>query len=159
MNFKKILGVALVGLAFFFTASDAFAAPNPVCSYPQWVINSWSSLTPQEQGGYTAQYCNGLPSTAPASMDFKGLVNFLILSFIRPVVAIILAAAVVFFLWNMFQAVRTSNQPEELAKFKSKVVWGIIALAVMVSVYGLVNFITRSLNLDTTTGINVRITP
>lgn len=77
-------------------------------------------------------------------MDFKGLVSFIITSFITPAVTLIFSAAVVFFLWNMMEVIRKSDQPEELEKFKSKAVWGIIAIAVMSSMWGLVNFVTSS---------------
>ena len=88
-------------------------------------------------------------------MDFKDLVDFIILAFVKPLMVIIFGAAIVFFLWNILGVIRKSDQPEELAKFKSKVVWGVIAIAVMVSMWGLVRFFTDSLNLDTTTGIEV----
>ena len=37
--------------------------------------------------------------------------------------------------------IRKSGQPDELAKFKSKAVWGIVAIFVMTSVWGLVNIL------------------
>lgn len=83
-------------------------------------------------------------------MDFKGLVAYILSHFITPAVTLIFSAAVVFFLWNIMQVIRLSSQPEELAKFKSKAVWGVIAIAVMASMWGLVNFVTSSLKLDTT---------
>lgn len=82
-------------------------------------------------------------------MDFKGLISFIITSFITPAITLIFSAAVVFFLWNMMEVIRKSDQPEELEKFKSKAVWGIIAIAVMSSMWGLVNFVTSSLKPNT----------
>lgn len=83
-------------------------------------------------------------------MDFKALVSFLIKSFLTPAATLLVAAAVVFFLWNIMQVIRNSDNAEELAKFKSKAVWGIVAIAVMVSLWGLVNFVTKSANLNLT---------
>lgn len=83
-------------------------------------------------------------------MDFKGFVTFLITSFITPATKLILALSVIFFLWNIMQVIRKSDQPDELAKFKSKAVWGVVAIAVSVSMWGLVNFLTRSASLDMT---------
>lgn len=84
------------------------------------------------------------------AMDFKGLISFIISDFITPVLSFLLAASVVFFLWNVVQFIRKSDQPEELEKFKSNAVWGIVAIAVMVSMWGLVNFVTSSFNPRTT---------
>ena len=97
-------------------------------------------------------------------MDFKGLIGFLISSFITPAITLIVGAAVVFFLWNIFNIIRKSDQPDELAKLKSQATWGIVAIAIMVSVWGLVNFVVNSFNpnntrtpvpqLNTNTGTN-----
>lgn len=84
------------------------------------------------------------------SRDFKGLVSFIITGFLTPVTYLIMSLAIVFFLWNIAMVVKNSDNPEELEKFKSKAVWGIVAIAAMVSLWGLVNFITGSLNLDVT---------
>ena len=83
-------------------------------------------------------------------MDFKDLINSIISNFITPAIGLIFSAAVVFFLWNMMEVIRKSDQPEELAKFKSKAVWGIVAIAVMASMWGLVNFVTVSFRPNTT---------
>lgn len=82
-------------------------------------------------------------------MDFKEFINFVIQSFITPLFGLLVGAAVVFFLWNIFGVVKSSNQPEELAKFKSKAIWGIVAIAVMISMWGLINFVTGTLQMDT----------
>lgn len=89
-------------------------------------------------------------------MDFKELVDFMLTTLVRPAVDLILAAAVVFFLWNIMQVIRKSDQPDELEKFKSKAVWGIVAIAVMFSMWGLVNFLTSSARLS---GVNLITVP
>lgn len=88
-------------------------------------------------------------------MSFKGFVDYLIGTLITPMFSIFLGAAVVFFLWNMMGVIRKSDQPEELAKMKEQAIWGIVAIAVMVSMWGLVNFFTGTLNLTTNSSINL----
>jgi FtsH-binding integral membrane protein len=83
-------------------------------------------------------------------MDFKGFVNFLISTLITPLFSLFLAAAVVFFLWNIMGVIKKGDQPEELAKMKEKAIWGVIAIAVMVSMWGLVNFFTGTFQLNNT---------
>lgn len=82
--------------------------------------------------------------------DFKEFVGFIISDFIKPATWLIMSLAVVFFLWNMAMAVKNSDNSEELEKFKSKAIWGIVAIAAMISMWGLVTFVTSSLDLDTT---------
>lgn len=77
-------------------------------------------------------------------MTLKDLINVTIVSFIKPITILMLSLAVVFFLWNIFQIIAHSGEAEERAKLKTQATWGIIAIAVMVSLWGLVNFFTRT---------------
>ncbi len=88
-------------------------------------------------------------------MDFKEFVNYIISTLITPLFSLFLGAAVVFFLWNMMGVYKNSDNPEELAKMKKQAMWGIIAITVMVSMWGLVNFVTGSLKLKTSERINL----
>lgn len=98
----------------------------------------------------------GTPFFAMAeTKNFKWLVGSIITNFATPATYLIMALAVVFFLWNIMMVVKNSDNSEELAKFKDKAVWGIVAIAAMLTMWGLVNFVTSSLNLDTTTIIKV----
>lgn len=60
---------------------------------------------------------------------------------------LILAAAVVFFLWGVFQYVMAAGDEDAQKTGRAHIINGIIGIAVMVSVWGLVNFLTRSANL------------
>ena len=65
---------------------------------------------------------------------FKNLLNTL--------VPIIIALAVVWFLWNVFQFIVKDGDDKD--KAKSGMIWGIVAIAVMVSVWGLVGILTST---------------
>lgn len=65
---------------------------------------------------------------------FKNLLNAL--------VPIVIAIAVVWFIWNVFMFV--IKEGEDKDKAKSAMIWGIIAIAVMVSVWGLVAILTNT---------------
>lgn len=78
---------------------------------------------------------------------------------VQPAVGLMLAAAVFFFVWNVFNLVIKNDQPEELAKLKSNVVWGVIAIAVMASVWGLVALVTGSTGLVNTNPLIIRTGP
>ena len=77
-------------------------------------------------------------------MDLKGFIEFLITDFIQPAVVLISGLAVVYFLWSIAEVVRKGDQPDELAKLKTKILWGVIAIAVMFSLWGLVNILTNT---------------
>lgn len=83
----------------------------------------------------------------------------IIASLIQPAIGLMLAAAVFFFLWNVFNVIIKNDQPEELAKLKSKVIWGVVAIAIMLSVWGLVKVLVNSTGLDNTATLNIRTGP
>jgi len=62
-------------------------------------------------------------------------------------VPIIIALAVVWFLWNVFQFI--VKEGEDKDKAKSGMIWGIVAIAVMVSVWGLVGILTSTFGTKT----------
>lgn len=64
---------------------------------------------------------------------------------------LILAAAVVYFLWNVFKFVMSAGDEEARAKGQQGIIYGVIGIAVMVSIWGLVNFLTSTAGLETTT--------
>lgn len=76
--------------------------------------------------------------------DFKDLIEFIIGTFIQPIIYLILSLAVLYFLWNIAEVIRKGDNPEELAKLKSKAFWGVVAIAVMVSLWALVEILTNT---------------
>lgn len=72
-------------------------------------------------------------------------------SFLTSAVALLFAAAFFFFLWGVFEFVRAAGDEEARKKGRDHIIYGVIGLAVMASVYGLVNFLTSSARLTTTT--------
>ena len=71
---------------------------------------------------------------------FTGVINS-ILTILDLVVVLILALALVFFLWGVALFILNAGDPEGQSKGKNIMFWGIIALFVMVAVWGLVGFL------------------
>ena len=69
---------------------------------------------------------------------------------INNVLPVLFAIALVFFFWGVIQFLRAAGDEKAQATGKSHMIYGIVALAVMVSVYGLINFLTESAGLDNT---------
>jgi hypothetical protein len=64
-------------------------------------------------------------------------------------VPIIIALAVVWFIWGVFMYAIAGDE-EAKGKAKGHIIWGIIGLAIMVSVWGLVGFLTSTFSLNNT---------
>ena len=92
--------------------------------------------------------------------DFVGDANTGIIGqIIQPIVDLMFAGAVFFLLWNIFKIITNSDQPDKLAEFKEKAVWGFIAVAVMASVWGLIALVMGSTGLDTGAVLDIRTGP
>lgn len=63
---------------------------------------------------------------------------------------LLIAAAVVWFVYGLFQLFLAADE-EKKEKAKSTVIYGVIALFVMVSVWGLVNILVGTFNLNNNT--------
>jgi len=70
----------------------------------------------------------------------RGLIPFLI-GFINNVIVFIMGATVLVFIWGIFKLVFSNRDSKEREQARGYIVWGIIALFVMVSVWGLVNLL------------------
>jgi len=81
------------------------------------------------------------------------LVTF-IKNLIDTVIPIIIAIAVVYFLWGLFRLF-TAADDEKKDKAKNTILYGVIALFVMVSIWGLVNILVGTFDLDTNAPSNL----
>ena len=68
---------------------------------------------------------------------------------LKPFVYLLLTSAVVVFFWGMVKYIYSLGEKEK-ADGRWLMVWGVIALFVMVSVWGLVNILKNTLGLDNT---------
>lgn len=81
----------------------------------------------------------------PKFQDLLAYVTCLIYSSVIP---LIFALAVVMFIWGVVQFVINSDEEAKKAKGKQFMLWGIIALTVMVSVWGLVKILGATLGVE-----------
>ena len=89
------------------------------------------------------------PFLATAQSNFSSLDNALdsIVSIMTRLVALVIGLAVLFFIWAVFRYVGSGGDEKERAEARGLVVWGIVAIFVMVSVWGLVRILDSTFNL------------
>lgn len=73
--------------------------------------------------------------------SFRGIINVLI-----PLVG---AIALLYFFWGLAKFILAAGDEEERAKGKQIMIWGIVALFVIVSVWGLVGWLGTALGVGT----------
>lgn len=76
-------------------------------------------------------------------------------SLLDQLVVFLIALAVVWFIWNVISYTMSSDEDKK-AQAKDRMIWGIIAIAVIVSVWGLVGILQNIFGVNTTGAGNVR---
>ncbi len=74
--------------------------------------------------------------------------------FINLFIQIIFGLAMIYFFWGLSQFILHSSDPKKLAEGRSKMVWGIVAIFVFLSIYGIIYFIGNTLGIGVGGNIN-----
>lgn len=91
---------------------------------------------------------SGSCATLPARPKFQDLTCYIVNIIGKSVIPLIFAVAVALFVWGVVQYVINANDEKERTRGRQFMIWGIIALVVMVSVWGLVSIVTHTFNVD-----------
>jgi len=93
---------------------------------------------------------SAIPVLAATPKDFKSLVeNVFIGGILRPIVPLLIGLGVVVFIYGVL-ILMFSEGGEKKEEGKQYMLWGIIGIFVMVSVWGLVNILSGSFQLNNT---------
>jgi hypothetical protein len=85
--------------------------------------------------------------TSNMTKDVGGLVD-LFGSLVAALIPIASMLAILFFFYGLAVYILKAGDPEEAAKGKSIMIWGLLALFVMTSIYGIIGFLQRSTGTD-----------
>jgi hypothetical protein len=67
---------------------------------------------------------------------------------INALMPFIVALAVLFFMWGVFQFIKSAGNEDERNEGRNRMIYGIIGIFVMVSVWGFVNLLDQTFRLD-----------
>jgi len=95
-----------------------------------------------------------LPSLVYATNPTTGLIDN-IGDWIGTLIPITVSLALLFFFWGMVMFIRNSGDSTAREEGKQKMIWGIVALFVMMSVWGLVAFLGNTLGIGNPTNNSV----
>jgi hypothetical protein len=95
------------------------------------------------------------------AQNISGLQNLVsqIGAIIRMLIPIMFALAIVYFFWGMIKFIRSAGDPKAAAEGRSIMIYGVIAIAVMVSIYGLVGWLQTTLGVTSPTTITLPTVP
>ena len=90
--------------------------------------------------------------------NLTGVVKF-IQAVMNTATVLITAAAVVWFMWGVFTFIMSAGDEEKRKEGRSKMIAGIIGIAVIVSVWGLVRWITSTSGTSGSTALPTVVLP
>lgn len=101
------------------------------------------------------------PVLALAAVDTGNLQ--LIVDFIKRTVAslipIFFGLAIIYFFWGLIKYIQSAGDPKAAGEGKSIMIYGVIAIAVMVSIYGLVAWLQVVFGINADAGVNLPDVP
>lgn len=89
----------------------------------------------------------GIASAAVAT-DFQSLVDFII-GLIQLIVPLLIAIALVVFFWGIIKYLFAAGSEERKTSGRETMLWGIIALFLMVAVWGILKLIANTFGIAT----------
>lgn len=67
---------------------------------------------------------------------------------INPLITLLFALAIVFFLYGVFEFLLNQANEEKKSTGKSHMIWGIIGITIMLGVFTIMNLILKTINVD-----------
>ncbi len=89
----------------------------------------------------------GIIQTAEASV--QTLMNSISRVIINPLITLLFALAVVYFIYGLAQYLLSPDNEEVRKTSKTHMLWGVIGMFIMVSVFGIINLIINTLGVPT----------
>jgi hypothetical protein len=113
--------------------------------YIVFALPTNNTQTPPNLNNTAVDACAGLDKTTVG-----GIVNFFSCTLIKSIVPLLFTLAVVGFIWGIIQYFLNPDNEEKRKAGKSFMIWGLIALFVMVSIWGLVGVLSNTFGINKT---------
>ena len=67
---------------------------------------------------------------------------------VQTLIGVVIGLAVLVFFWGLVKYIANANDPEKAKEGKSIMIWGVVAIFVMASVWGIVEFLRNQFGID-----------
>ncbi len=93
------------------------------------------------------------PALAFAQANLGGISSLVanIAGILVQVIPIVFAIAIIVFFWGMVQFLRAAGDEKAKTAGRNHMIWGVIAIAVMISIYGLVAWLQTAIGIGNQT--------
>jgi hypothetical protein len=95
------------------------------------------------------------PALSLAAIGTTGTIVADIYALVKGIIPIIFAIAIIYFFWGLVVFLRGAGDPKVQEAGRNQMIWGIVAIAVMLSIYGIVGWLQTTLGVGTTTTVTL----
>ena len=96
----------------------------------------------------SGSYCSSFTGTLQlGASNLSDLIKYFTCFLLKAIVPLLFAIALATFIYGVFDFIRASASGEETGEKKQFMIWGIVALAVMFSVWGLVSLLQNTFGI------------
>jgi uncharacterized membrane protein YidH (DUF202 family) len=83
-----------------------------------------------------------------ANADLQSFLTNVNTGIINPLIKFLFALAIAYFLWGTFEFLLNQENEEKKTAGKSHMLWGVIGITIMISVFMIMNIIIKTLNIQ-----------
>lgn len=107
------------------------------------IQKAYAQLSGPDKGGF------GLsgPDSASNITAIDTLLDKILDNIVNPLILLLMAVAVIYFLWGLFDFIKKADSPEDRNTGYQHMLWGVIGIFIMISAIGLKNLIGATLGL------------
>jgi Type IV secretion system pilin len=82
-----------------------------------------------------------------ASADFNSFLNKVNIEIVNPLIKLMFALAIVYFLWGAFEFFLNQENDEKKTTGKSHMLWGVIGITIMFGVFAFMNMLIQTFEI------------
>lgn len=90
----------------------------------------------------------GREQTTPSGGPYHPLVEGFVNEIINPVIAVLFAVGFAVFLWGIVRFLWKADDENERNLGKQNILWGIVGMFIMASVFAIIRFVARAVGVD-----------
>ena len=85
---------------------------------------------------------------AVAYADFDAVLRKVNQTILNPLIALLFAVALVMFIWGVVEFTANADNEEKRTTGRQHILWGIVGMIIMISVFGIMRLITGTIGSD-----------
>lgn len=85
-------------------------------------------------------------SSNTITTQFSRLLYNIEVYILNPIIYLLFGLALIIFLYGVFEFIKNADNKEEREKGSQHILWGIIGMTIMISAYGIINFILATMD-------------